>query len=229
MHRSGTGMVADALNDAGICMGVFREHNGEALHFLSLNQQMMLSHHSDWLNPKPIDGFKVKLTPQELFAEHIKCRYHTPWRLRLLNSQKWGWKDPRNTFTLGSWMQIFPKAKVLHVLRDGRAVAASLMQRNQITSEVNDPRLNSASFCFGLWEKYEEQAFSFREIPCFFTVKYEDIVEGNEKTLRKLREFCEVDVKFFPKQNKTKLFSNELNELAIRSEIFKKTGYSITI
>ncbi len=30
----------------------------------------------------------------------------------------WGWKDPRNTFTLPMWLSIFPKARVLHVLRN---------------------------------------------------------------------------------------------------------------
>jgi hypothetical protein len=41
----------------------------------------------------------------------------------------WGWKDPRNTFALRYWLQLFPNAKVLHVRRSPDAVVRSLMRR----------------------------------------------------------------------------------------------------
>ena len=43
----------------------------------------------------------------------------------------WGWKDPRNTFTLPLWLELFPEARVLHVTRHGVDVAASLRYRQR--------------------------------------------------------------------------------------------------
>ena len=43
----------------------------------------------------------------------------------------WGWKDPRNTFLLPLWRDIFPEAKVIHVIRNGVDVAASLLTREE--------------------------------------------------------------------------------------------------
>jgi hypothetical protein len=41
----------------------------------------------------------------------------------------WGWKDPRNSLTLPYWLALFPEAHILHVRRDGEAIASSLMCR----------------------------------------------------------------------------------------------------
>lgn len=30
----------------------------------------------------------------------------------------WGWKDPKNSFTIDLWKEIFPNAKVLHIYRN---------------------------------------------------------------------------------------------------------------
>ena len=41
-----------------------------------------------------------------------------------------GWKDPRNTFTLPVWKQVFPNLRTLHIVRHGVDVAASLARRH---------------------------------------------------------------------------------------------------
>jgi hypothetical protein len=41
----------------------------------------------------------------------------------------WGWKDPRNTLLLRPWLEVFPEAKVVHVVRNGVEVALSLARR----------------------------------------------------------------------------------------------------
>ena len=42
----------------------------------------------------------------------------------------WGWKDPRNSFTLKIWRQIYPNAKVIHIHRNPVDVANSLKKRS---------------------------------------------------------------------------------------------------
>lgn len=51
----------------------------------------------------------------------------------------WGWKDPRNTFTLRYWLQLFPDAKVLHVRRSPDAVVRSLMRRAESWAAQTPP------------------------------------------------------------------------------------------
>ena len=92
MHRSGTTLVAEALNKSGIFMGVFREHNGEALHFLSLNQQILAAAGADWINPStPKNDQDLPFTANQLYAEHIKAVSQNPWRLRACHAMRWGW------------------------------------------------------------------------------------------------------------------------------------------
>ena len=51
------------------------------------------------------------------------CRYHD--RPRLV------WKTPRNVFRLRFLHAVFPEAYVVHLVRDGRAVAASILKRRR--------------------------------------------------------------------------------------------------
>jgi hypothetical protein len=233
MHRSGTTMVAEALNKAGVFMGAFREHNGEALHFLSLNQQMLWAAGGDWLLPVvPGSEHDKTLPPNEIYAEHIKSPSANEKRLRLFNNVRWGWKDPRNTFTLPLWVKRFPEARVLHMVRDGRAVAMSLQTRNQVVGEVFDERLGDIEFCFKLWETYVQQGIRCRELVPknnFLQINYEDVVAVDPKAVLPIDHFTGVHVADFlnarnwPKQD----FSEELNALAAKSEVFAELGYRI--
>ena len=49
--------------------------------------------------------------------------------LSVAQTTPWGWKDPRNTFTLPLWIELFPDAKVIHVVRHGVDVAGSLWRQ----------------------------------------------------------------------------------------------------
>ncbi|MEM6529500.1 MAG: hypothetical protein AAF653_14480, partial [Chloroflexota bacterium] len=40
--------------------------------------------------------------------------------------ETWGWKDPRNTLTLAFWLDLFPDANLLLVVRNPMEVARSL-------------------------------------------------------------------------------------------------------
>jgi hypothetical protein len=232
MHRSGTSFLAEALNDAGICMGVFREHNGEALHFLSLNQQMMSAAGGDWLDPVSVADSKVNtMTAEQIFAEHVKCRYHQKWRLRCFQAQSWGWKDPRNTFTLGYWLKVFPNARVIHLVRNGCDVAQSLHRRNQVPGEVHDSRLNDLQFCFSLWEKYTLEGQKKTEMlgNKALELSYESLISEDEQSLKRLQSFVGRDVKFHvKKQNRKHVnYPDALREAARSSELFQNLGYRL--
>jgi hypothetical protein len=233
MHRSGTTMLADTLNKAGVFMGAFREQNGEALHFLSLNQQMLWAAGADWLTPVvPSPEHDKTLSPNLIYAEHIKSPTANYARLRWFINVRWGWKDPRNTFTLPLWLARFPQARVLHVVRDGRAVALSLQTRNTVAGEVFDTRLNDLDFCFKLWETYVAQAMSYRDVlpkNNYLQISYEDLIAVDPKVVLPLDHFTGVHIADYlnARSRSKQIFPEGLNALAQTSGVFKALGYTV--
>jgi hypothetical protein len=62
----------------------------------------------------------------------------------------WGWKDPRTSLTLPFWTGLFPRAKVLMVVRNPLAVYDSLRRR----------QFSSMAFALNLWRGYAERSLA---------------------------------------------------------------------
>jgi hypothetical protein len=95
----------------------------------------------------------------------------------------WGWKDPRNCLTLPIWLSIYPGARVLHIIRDGRAVALSLADRDSL-----DP-----DFGLSLWALHVERteaALATLPDERQHTIRYEDLMADPGETLRGVFEFA---------------------------------------
>ncbi len=194
MHRSGTSLVAKVLEKAGIFMGVIKDHNYEAMHFLSLNQQTLWAASASWLEPKvPEELFWKTIPAKALFNEHFKISGKLQQLKYTLQSPAWGWKDPRNTFTLDMWLSLFPDAKVIHVTRDCEEVAKSLAKRNNVLAEVNDPRLDDMDFNRELWKRYVRQGKSYSEKlgNSYFEIDYHEITTLNKTAITQLEKFTE--------------------------------------
>jgi hypothetical protein len=192
MHRSGTTLMARSLEKSGIFMGVIKDHNFEAMHFLSLNQQTLWAAGGSWLEPLVPEPLYYKTLPaRNLYEEHFKLVNRWQKLQHLLLPQAWGWKDPRNTFTLPMWLEIFPNAKVLHVIRDKNAVARSLIKRNHTMGEVKDERLNDIDFNLSLAERYQEQGMKYAASlgKNYHEIRYEQIIGLETKPIAELEKF----------------------------------------
>jgi hypothetical protein len=226
MHRSGTTLLSQLFNQAGIFQGVFRDHNSEAFHFLSINQQTLEKSGSDWLAPaEPPSQDWYSISAEELYAIHFQIGLN-PIKIKWLKNQPWGWKDPRNTFTLPMYLKLFPKAKVIHLIRNGKDVALSLKHRNSVEGEVVDTRLDDLLFNFNLWETYVEKGSSYKEkVDTFIEVKYEDLLDKNADVLEKIHSWGNVDFKphlVQVKDRRENQYPEELNEVSLKSKTFKK-------
>jgi hypothetical protein len=109
------------------------------------------------------------------------------WPAPLRRVPLWGWKDPRNTLTLGLWLRVFPDARVVHVVRHGIDVALSLERRARERG-VGAPECLDASFCFRLWERYLERGCRWRSLPRdrYCEVRYEDLLDPSSDALAEL-------------------------------------------
>ncbi len=193
MHRSGTSLVAKVLEKAGVFMGVLKDHNYEAMHFLSLNQQSLWAAGADWLSPcvPPEQHWKVQAA-SALYKEHFKLNGKLQSLRYKMFPQDWGWKDPRNTFTLPMWLSVFPNARVLYIKRAPQDVAKSLQKRNAVPGEVFNERLNDLDFCLALTEKYQEQAAHYAPSlkERFFKTDYEKLVALDRESITQLEGYC---------------------------------------
>ena len=231
MHRSGTSMIVRILEELGLFMGRNKDENDEAWFFLKLNNWLLQISGGSWDHPDTIkyllDNTEVvKLA--EIYIQRLMhsprvinylglakyLRYHTPCNLDI----SWGWKDPRTTYTLPLWLDLFPDARVIHVYRNGVDVANSLMIRAKQHLQISKqwikrmglghrirnkpfPIFHSISFLtlddgFRLWEKYTEKADLQAEMlpeDRTLSIRYEDFLEAPKSKIDILCEFCDLN------------------------------------
>ena len=60
------------------------------------------------------------------------------WHHRYHERPRLVWKTPRNAFRLPFLHALFPKAYIVHLLRDGRAVAASILKRRRANDSLHE-------------------------------------------------------------------------------------------
>ncbi len=228
MHRSGTTLLAEALSRLGVYMGPESSSHSEALFFHELNVRMMHTSGGSWEYPELIDRFLKIGTLRRLQAEYLESLFSSPQSVFYLGVKRylkyrslynldfaWGWKDPRNTFTLPCWLDVFPDAKVLYIERHGVDVASSLVTRyqRQIDAAVrrHEGRMKKYRFRpkqshfidtirsstlddgFALWSAYMQRANEhLSTIPQTQQLKlrYEDVLDNPEKLLGQAAEFC---------------------------------------
>lgn len=227
MHRSGTTLVAQLLRRLGFFLGERRQQHDEALFFRGLNDLFLRQSGAAWDNPSPVELLLRDEPVRALALEHARAQLSSPQaisflgparylRLRSLDrlATPWGWKDPRNTFTLPLWLELFPGARAIHVLRHGVDVAASLVQRReddvsaalalyrrrrrlyglrekrkQFVTTVRCARLDGS---FSLWEEYVDEGS--RHVAALgqraLEVRFEDLLARPADVLGELATFA---------------------------------------
>jgi hypothetical protein len=107
------------------------------------------------------------------------------------------WIDhtPKNALYTATLFRTFPEAKMIHIVRDGRAVAASILPLDWGPNEIEPAaRFWAGRLAYGL---IAESCWPDK----VFRVHYEDLVQGPEVTLQKL---CTVlDLTYDPAMNQT--------------------------
>jgi len=196
MHRSGTSFLSRALDAVGIYMGAVKDRNNESKVFIRINEHAMTRSGYDWCQPG-VPRQEHWVSRSQAFIAHVRHfgslkRGETYRRWLTL---EWGWKDPRNTYTLAMWLKMFPEAKVINIYRNGLDVALSLAERNEkllkTGSRYFNEQLHDLAFNLRLWEQYTEKALSYEAAlrSRMITLRYESLVAGAKDEVRKLEDF----------------------------------------
>lgn len=230
MHRSGTSFLSKTLSQCGIFMGADLEGNHESILFMLANNSIFAHCYATWSRPFSVhlalqnESFRNSLARSAFkFVESQSSRYLGQDARKIQGfagiNFPWGWKDPRNTFTLPVWRLVFPGMKVIHILRHGVDVANSLYQRDTIayqkTQRAYWPALGvvrdglglfHARPCFSIeqafliWEEYAEKAVQQVEAlgNNALQLKYEDLLHDPQSKLQKILEFCGLEADSIP-------------------------------
>ncbi len=231
MHRSGTTLIAQLLDRLGLFLGADVQGDHEAIYFLEVNDLLLANVNAAWDNPEPFLSFldhpdaadmSVRCMAADLCNKPVR-RFLGQRHFRSAKSierfdHRWGWKDPRNVFTLPLWLKIFPRARLINIVRNGIDVAASLAHRERkllaerqahFDRRFNRPstrsRLQRAGYrgssrCldlaggFSLWETYVARAHDGLKIlpNPQTTVIYEQFLANPRPMLKDLADFCEL-------------------------------------
>jgi len=231
MHRSGTSMLSQALQAAGLFLGwrQLREHQ-EAQFFLRLNMWVMLQTSAGWETPESVRYLLERPQARAAVVEYLRFALRSPRAASYLGpvrygrhrsverlDEPWGWKDPRTTFTLPLWLDIFPNARIVHVVRHGVDVAESLrvrqraierdsldrfrhqrrhhLFRTKLSELTPGLRFESLDEGLSLWERYTREAnrAATRLGERAFQVRYEDFLASPAQTITDLARFCGLD------------------------------------
>lgn len=228
MHRSGTRVVVDVLDSLGVFMGADRQGDAESVTFLLINEWILHQCGAFWSEPmsahvilsQPDAVEHLALNVREMLAARLGAYAGASgWHLETSANTPppFGWKDPRNTFTLPVWKRLFPNLRALHIVRHGVDVAASLSRRHSAAlraatgatvppalTVIRDHALGILSSRRGwtlaealaMWEQYVEKA---RE-ECgelgerALEVRYEDLLTQPERVIPAVARFCGVPV-----------------------------------
>lgn len=227
MHRSGTGLVMRSLADLGLFVGWRTDLNSESLFFQRVNKWILRQCGGSWDHPTVVRDLLASPDDRSVVVEHLRFLLRSrhavshfgsrmlDWLRRgTLGSTPWGWKDPRNTFTLPLWLDVFPDARVIHVCRHGVDVAQSLVHRSESSRLRRLSRFRNFEPLYGwwwrrggvresyrcrslegglaLWREYVDAAQ--RHVAALgdraIEIRYEDLLREPEKWLRELAAFA---------------------------------------
>lgn len=113
--HSGSRLLARMLERSGVYMGADRNIEEDALPILSIVQRLVVGHYPDYRPLLAQGDPDLEAAILDALAAH----------LRGFAGGRWGWKLCETAYVLPVLDAIFPQARYVHLIRDGRDVAFS--------------------------------------------------------------------------------------------------------
>jgi len=226
MHRSGTSLLAQVLYSMGLHLGCdCRLDEMESWFLREQNMRIFKQARARWDKPGPMHRLLQDSERSDALVADLRevcCaedtrdylgakRYRTNAALAE-QEQPWGWKDPRNTFTLPLWLQVFPNTRIINIHRNGVDVANSLLQRAQRLFKTGDTgpiwrriprrclhasRRMSLDQAFSLWAEYVTMNLETTATLApdrVYSLSYEAFLENPVATLPDVTRFAGLQV-----------------------------------
>ncbi|HQO89322.1 MAG TPA: sulfotransferase [Chitinophagales bacterium] len=220
MHRSGTTMITKMLEEVGLFVGAEVEVNHEALFFWEINNWIFDIHTAT--AEKPYNLRYTNPACRDVIRESLEYFVQSDRRKKYLGKHShaikdirqtpfpYGWKDPKNTFTIEFWKDIFPDAKIIHIYRNPIDSVSSYIERDLLLKNKfewnwkkklkrrflisknfhENFRLINIQEGYNLWEEYVMKALSLKnDFPDYIDIRYEDFLANPFEKLALLSRF----------------------------------------
>lgn len=125
------------------------------------------------------------------FAELVSLVYETYAQQHQPAATRWGDKNPKYALHLAWIWSLFPDAKAIHIIRDGRAVFNSFLDANRKAGRTLWPEEVSAAA--RSWTLRLTKARQHRSNPNYREVFYEKLVKSPETELRQICGFLDLE------------------------------------
>jgi hypothetical protein len=219
MHRSGTTMVTEMLKELGLFVGEDLDINCESKYFYKINYWAFRIGVS---KPDYPDNMQYMVPAcKEVVLDGFDYYMQCSKRKQFLGGKNlqdirdldipWGWKEPKNTFTIDLWKELFPGAKIIHIYRNpldsiNSYIKRDAIQRNQFSLTWKKKlkrymmtadkyhqnfRMVDHPSAFPVWKSYVEKAISLHTTypDDIIAVKYEDFLNTPLPFLKQIVDF----------------------------------------
>lgn len=210
-HRSGTTATARALQLLGLQIGQDLDSHHESKVLQRLHEKYLQRFGAAWHRPGPFLKWVQTPEGERDCVDYLRKNMGAEFRrifgyrnnprglwlsARLKLGAAWGWKEPRTTLFAPAWLQLFPQARILDVIRHPLAVATSIRQRELQFRAAGDPPtpgLDQLDYCLRLALIYVELGERLASrTPHYRRFRFEDLQANPERVLEELAGFCEL-------------------------------------
>jgi hypothetical protein len=205
MHRSGTSILARMLRACGLFLGRNLDNHYEPGYFRRVNDALLNRAGSSWSQPEEYRGRRgdpdfhresVEFVRRSVDRDFAGRFFTLAQRIPLLGDPlpHWGWKEPRTCLSMGVWNELFPEARLIHIVRHPLDVALSLRRREEERQALGKKPLPwNADLAHGLalWEAYVSDLLELRTChERYLELRYEDLVDAPRQRLVEVARFA---------------------------------------
>jgi hypothetical protein len=209
MHHSGTSILARILHENGVFMQANMRHYESKFFTIQINERMILGDEAGWA--------QIPMMPVDEVLQHTDAVRRVvakkSWRkyreAGYDGFSRWGFKDPRTCVLLPLYMEIFPCAQYVHIIRNADAVATSLAENNKKGVGIKSDR----AFWKNLWQQYTDRAREYgRKSEGYLEITYEAFCTRPVDVVQEV--FAFLDVEFTEKTRgflQEKIYTHRIN------------------
>lgn len=202
MHRSGTSLLTEMLRTCGLFVGSDLGRFPESQLFRRINERLLGKAGASWslvdryLQQREDPRFlarSARMVDDELDARFARGFLGGQGSERPMTTP-WGWKDPRTCITLPVWTQVFPDARLLHIVRNPLDVAFSIQKREKerrARGKRPEPECLDVRHSLVLWEAHVASVLTFRPgSDRYHELRYEDLLARPERVIEPVLRFA---------------------------------------
>ncbi len=127
--------------------------------------------------PDPSDAGRMVPKRLDRFYRYLLVKKVPP------QARRWCEKTPRNVRSLGRILNYWPEARFINIIRDPRDVLTSKHRKNPDKYWVPLNR----------WVRDVNEGLAFKDHPRVYTIRYEDLVQNFESSIRLLCDFLQLE------------------------------------